>query len=100
MGDQRQTIGRWMSEYAQGGLTALRNIYIPAGKPPMLPPSVLADLERHLQRPEGFASYAAMRVWLLETHQITIKPKPLQKVVRRRFGARAKVARPSNIKKH
>jgi transposase len=99
LGVHRQTIGRWMTAYDAGGLSTLLDIYVPSGKPPALPPSVLADLERHLQRPEGFASYEAMRVWLIETHQLTIKPKTLQKFVRRRFGARPKVARPSDIKK-
>jgi transposase len=98
LGIHRQTIGRWMSDYAAGGLAAVLDIYVPAGKSPTLPPPVLADLEQQLQRPEGFASYEAMRVWLVETHQITIKPKTLQKFVRRRFGARPKVARPSHIK--
>ena len=99
LGVHRQTIGRWMTAYTEGGLPALLDIYVPAGKPPALPAPVLADLEHHLRRPEGFASYEAMRVWLVETHQITIKPKTLQKFVRRRFGARPKVARPSDIKK-
>jgi transposase len=99
LGLHRQTIGHWMADYAVGGLSALLDIYVPSGKPPTLPAPVLADLEHHLQRPEGFASYQAMRVWLVQTHQITIKPKTLQKFVRRRFGARPKVARPSDIKK-
>jgi hypothetical protein len=99
LGVHRQTIGRWMTVYAAGGLSALLDIYVPSGKSPALPAPVLADLERQLQRPEGFASYEAMRVWLVETHQFTIKPKTLQKFVRRRFGARPKVARPSHIKK-
>lgn len=99
LGVHRQTIGRWMTDYAEGGLSGLLDIYVPKGKPPALPAPVLTDLEHQLRRPEGFASYEAMRVWLVETHQITIKPKTLQKFVRRRFGARPKVARPSDIKK-
>jgi transposase len=99
LGVHRQTVGRWMTDYAVGGLSALLDIYVPAGKPSSLPAPVLADLEHHLRHPEGFASYEAMRVWLVETHQITIKPKTLQKFVKRRFGARPKVARPSDIKK-
>jgi transposase len=99
LGLHRHTIGRWMTDYAVGGLSALLNIFVPPGKPPALPAAVLAALEHQLRRPEGFASYEAMRVWLVETHQITIKPKTLQKFVRRRFGARPKVARPSDIKK-
>lgn len=99
LGVHRQTIGRWMADYAVGGLSALLDIYVSNGKPPSIPAPVLADLEHQLRRPEGFASYEAMRLWLVETHQITIKPKTLQKFVKRRFGARPKVARPSDIKK-
>jgi transposase len=99
LGVHRQTIGRWMSCYAAAGLSSLLDIYVPSGKQPALPASVIAELEHQLHQPEGFASYEAMRVWLIKTHQITIKPKTLQKFVRRRFGARPKVARPSDIKK-
>ena len=99
LGVHRHTIGRWMSCYAAGGLSALLDIYVAKGKQPSLPASVIADLQRQLHQPEGFASYDAMRVWLLNTHQVTIKAKTLQKFVRRRFGARPKVARPSDIKK-
>lgn len=99
LGVHRQTIGRWMDCYAASGLSALLEIYVPSGKAPTLPPSVLADLERQLHQPEGFASYQAIRIWLIQSHQITIKPKTLQKFLRRRFGTRPKVARPSHIKK-
>jgi Homeodomain-like domain len=99
LGVHRHTIGRWIDCYVAGGLSALLDIYVPAGKAPTLPPSVLADLEHQLHQPEGFASYQAMRIWLIQTHQITIKPKTLQKFVRRRFGACPKVVRPSDIKK-
>jgi transposase len=99
LGLHRETIGRWMVCYAAGGLPALLDIYVPAGKPPTLSAPVIADLQHQLRQPEGFPSYEAMRVWLAATHQVSIKPKTLQKFVRRRFGARPKVARPSDIKK-
>ena len=75
------------------------DLYVPAGKHPALSAAVMADLEHKLRQPEGFASYEAMRIWLARTHQITIKAKTLQKVVRRRFGALPEVVRPSDIKK-
>ena len=99
LGLHRETIGRWMACYATGGLSALLDIYVAAGKPSSLPAAVLADLEQQLQRPEGFPSHQAIRVWLMQTHQITINSKTLQKLIRRRFGAKPKVARPSDIKK-
>jgi transposase len=99
LGVHRETLGRWMAIYAAGGLAALLDLYLPKGKPPSLPQAVIADLQQHLQQPLGFASYRAMRVFLFETHAVTISAKTLQKFVRRRFGARPKVARPSHIKK-
>ena len=99
LGLHRETIGRWIACYATGGLSTLLDIYVSAGKPPTLPAAVLADLEQQLQRPEGFPSHEAIRVWLAQTHQVTIKGKTLQKLIRRRFGAKPKVARPSDIKK-
>jgi transposase len=99
LGLHRETLGRWMTAYAEGGLTALLEVYVPKGKAPSLPAPVLADLANQLQQPEGFASYEAMRTWLFDTHGVSIKAKTLQKFVRRRFGARPKVARPSHIKK-
>lgn len=99
LGVHRETVGRWLTIYAQGGRTALLDIYVAKGKTPALPPAVVSDLEHHLTQPAGFASYAAMRVWLLETHAVTVKLKTLQKFARRRFGTRAKVVRPTHQKK-
>ena len=44
-----------------GGLEALLATYTPLGKPVSLSPAVLASLEQKLRRPEGFASYEALR---------------------------------------
>ena len=99
LGVHRETLGRWMRLYASGGRAALLDLYVPKGKPPALPQAVITDLEQHLHQPAGFASFETMRIWLLETHAVSISAKTLQKFVRRRFGARPKVARPSHIKK-
>src|SRR5688500_16256365 len=64
LGVHRNTIGRWLALYATGGLAALLATYIPAGKPVSLTPAVLASLEQALRRPEGFASYEALRQWV------------------------------------
>lgn len=99
LGLHRETIGRWLACYSDGGLAALLDVYVPAGKSPSLPEDVIAELQHKLKQSEGFASYAAMHIWLTDTYHITIKPKTLEAFVRRRFGARPKVARPSNPKK-
>ena len=64
LGVHRETLGRWMSIYASGGLAALLDLYVPKGKSPALPQAVIADLEQQLHQPAGFASFETMRVWL------------------------------------
>jgi transposase len=99
LGVHRNTIGRWLAIYAAGGLEALLATYVPAGKPVSLAPDVLASLAQALHRPEGFASYEALRQWVARTHGVQIKYKTLYTLVRTRFRAKLKVPRPSHTKK-
>jgi transposase len=99
LGVHRNTIGRWLARYAAGGLDALLATYIPPGKPLSLAPAVLASLEEALRRPEGFASYEALRQWVRQTHGVEIKYKTLYTLVRTRFHTKLKVPRPSHTKK-
>jgi transposase len=99
LGVHRNTIGRWLALYAAGGLAALLATYVPAGKPVSLAPDVLACLEQALRRPEGFASYEALRQWVARTHGVQIKYKTLYTLVRTRFRTKLKVPRPSHTKK-
>jgi transposase len=99
LGVHRNTIGRWLARYAAGGLHAWLDTYVPAGKPVTLAPAVLASLEQALRRPEGFASYEALRQWVRQTHGVEVKDKTLYTLVRARFKAKLKVARPSHTKK-
>jgi transposase len=99
LGVHRNTIGRWLALYAARGLHALLETYVPAGKPVSLAPAVLASLEEALHRPEGFASYEALRQWVRRTHGVEVKYKTLYTLVRVRFKAKLKVARPSHTKK-
>ena len=99
LGVHRNTIGRWLARYAASGLEALLETYVPAGKPVSLAPDVLASLEQALHRPEGFASYEALRQWAARTHGVQIKYKTLYTLVRTRFRTKLKVPRPSHTKK-
>lgn len=99
LGVHRETIGAWLATYTTGGLTALLDVYVAAGKQPCLPPDVYAALEQRLHQPDGFASYAAIQDWLQETHQVTIKYKTLHNLLRTKLKAKPKVVRPSHIKK-
>src|ERR671915_550086 len=98
LGVHRNTVSRWLALYAAGGLAALLATYVPAGKPVSLAPAVLASLEHALRRSEGLASYEALRQWVRRTHGVEVKYKTLYTLVRTRFKAKLKVARPSHTK--
>jgi transposase len=99
LGVHRNTIGRGLARYAAGGLDAPLATYIPAGKPVSLAPAVLASLEQALRRPAGFASYEALRQGVRQTHGVEVQYKTLSTLVRTRFKAKRKVARPSHTTK-
>ena len=99
LGLSRNTIGRWLATYESGGLAALLDIYIPAGKAVSLSPSILASLEHALQQPAGFASYKELQQWLAQTHGVQVKYKTLYTLVRKRFHTKLKVPRPSHTQK-
>jgi transposase len=99
LGVHRNTIGRWLALYSAGGVNALLAIYVPAGKPVSLAPAVLASLEQALHRPEGFASYEALRQWVRRTPGVEVNYKTLYRLVRTRFRAQLKVPRPRHTKK-
>jgi transposase len=99
LGVHGNTIGRWLAIYAAGGLQALLATSVPTGKSVSLAPAVLASLEEALRRPEGFASYEALRQWVRRTHGVEVRYKTLYALVRKRFRAKLKVPRPSHTKK-
>jgi transposase len=99
LGIHRHTIGRWLARYDAGGLDAWLATYVPTGTPVSLAPEVLASLEEVLHRPEGFASYEALRQWVRQTHGVAVKDNTLDTLVRVRCKATLTVARPSHTKK-
>jgi transposase len=99
LGVHRNTIGHWLALYEAGGLAALLEVYVPAGKPVSLPPDVLAALAQVLRRPAGFASYEALRQWVKQTYRREVNYHTLYTIVRTRFKTKLKVARPSHTKK-
>jgi transposase len=98
LGLDRNTVGRWLALYAQGGLPALLHIYIPAGTRTPLTPDHLAHLQQRLRDPEGFASYNEVRQWISDTFGVVLTYNATHKLVRYKLGAQLKVARPAHIK--
>jgi hypothetical protein len=99
LGGHRNTMSRWLALYAAGGLDAVLATEVPAGTPVSLAPDVLASLEPALHRPEGCASYEALRRWVRRTHGVEVKYKTLYTLVRVRFKAQLTGAWPSHTKK-
>jgi transposase len=99
LGVHRNTISHWLTIYETGGLEALLEVYVPAGKPVSLSPAVLASLQQALQEPAGFASYEALRQWVQQTHHVEVNYHTLYTIVRTRFRTKLKVPRPSHTKK-
>ena len=99
LGVHRNTIGRWLATYADGGLDALLDSYVAKGKPLSLSPDVLSSIEQALHQPSGFASYHALQQWVRKQHSLDLKYKTLYSIVRTRFKTKLKVPRPSHTKK-
>ncbi len=99
LGVERNTIGRWLTQYTQGGLDTLLDLYVPAGKAPALSPVQLAQLQQRLAQPEGFASYGEIQQWIATTLGVEMGYHAVHTLVHDKLRARPKVARPSHEKK-
>ena len=100
LGSDRNTVGRWLDQYAQGGLPALLALYVPPGKPTPLTPDQLARLRQRLEDPQGFAAYNEARQWIQDAFGVALTYNATHKLVRYKLGAKRKVARPSHKKNH
>jgi transposase len=99
LGLERNTVGRWLAAYAEGGLEALLALYLPAGPKAAVDGDNLEQLRQALAQPEGFGSYGAVQTWLAEKLGIQMEYQAVHKLVRYKLGAKLKVARPSHPKK-
>ena len=99
LGVDRNTVGRWLRQYRDGGLAALLAVYVPAGKPPALAPDQLAQLRQRLEQPDGFASYGEIQQWIATTFGVQMGYHAVHTLVHDKLRARPKVARPSHEKK-
>ena len=99
LGITRNTVASWLASYQHGGLDALLDLYVPAGKAPTLTPPQLEHLRARLAEPEGFASYGDIQQWLHDTLGVTMKYDTVHDLVHDRLGARPKVPRLSHEKK-
>ena len=98
LGLDRNTIGRWLTQYTPAGLAALLDIYVPVGKAPALAPAQLDQLRQRLAQPEGFASYGEIQQWIATTLGVQLGYHAVHTLVHDKLRARPKVARPSHEK--
>lgn len=99
LGVDRNTVGRWLTAYRHGGLSALLAVYVPAGKRKPLTPDQLAVLQAALVQPQGFASFGAVQQWIADTFGVQLSYNATRKLVRYKLGAKLKVPRLSHQKK-
>jgi hypothetical protein len=95
----RQTIGRWLDAYEQGGLRGMLEIRTHANRPPVIPPPVRRALVTKLRSSRGVGSYGEAHHWLKRKWGRGVKDKTLPHLIRYRLRASLKVARPSHVKK-
>jgi putative transposase len=99
LGLDRNTIARWLRQYTPGGLAALLQLYVPAGKAPALSPPQREQLRQRLAQPAGFGSYGEIQQWIATTLGVRMGYHAVHTLVHDKLRARPKVARPSHEKK-
>jgi transposase len=99
LGVHRDTVGRWLSSYASGGLAQMLTIAKAPGKAPLLSPTMQHALRDRLTQPHGFVSYKAIWQWLRQEYGLAIAYQTVHKFVRYTLRAKLKVPRKSHIKK-
>ncbi len=99
LGVSRNTVASWLRHYTSGGIPALLDVYVPAGKAPALTPDQLEQLRLRLAQPEGFASYGEVQQWIANTLGVHMLYHAVHTLVYDNLHARLKVARPSHEKK-
>ena len=99
LGVSRNTVAAWLRTYVAGGLPALLDVYIPAGKPPALTADQLAQLTTKLADPAGWESSTAIQTWINTTFGTNLTYTAVYKRVHYKLKAKPKVARPSHPKK-
>lgn len=103
LGRSRQTVGRWLGSYEQGGLPALLRAPLPPGPAPHggigLAPEVQNAIRARLAAPQGERGYLALWRWAQAEHAISYSYSHFHRWVRTHLRARLKVARPSHAKK-
>ena len=91
----QMALGQWAQTYRTQGLRGLLRLNYRGGNLALsIPVDVQLQLKEQLARPEGFASYKAIQVWLKEKHGLEVPYSTVFGTVKYRLDAHPKVPRP------
>lgn len=96
VGREESTVHRWFHAYKEGGLEALLEEKPRTGRPKKLNVEIVAKLQQELRDPEGFTSYAEVKIWSVALGEIQASYTTIYRVVRQELQAKLKVARPQS----
>lgn len=100
IGVNHNSIQSWRSSYTTGGIKKLLEYKRGGYKPAMIRGAILKKVEERLNNPyDSFRSYEELRKWIDDNFIPGINYHTVNKFVKRKFGAKLKVARKSHIDK-
>lgn len=103
LGRNRETVSRWLEDYAQEGQAGLLRAPRPAGRPHQggigLPKAVQEAIRARLALPHGERGYQALWQWARSEHAVAYSYSHFHRWVHDQLGATLKVARKSHGQK-
>jgi len=99
VGVGRNAVGKWLGVYEREGLEGCLRVQKAAGRVPSLNAEQEAHLVEALGQPSGFASYEAVREWIVQQFGVKMSYAAVFKLVHVKLGASLKVPRKSHLKK-
>jgi transposase len=97
-GVSRDTVGRWLAAYVQGGLPQMLTIAKAPGTPPLLSAARRQARRDRLAQPQGVASSQAIWQWLRQAYGLAIAYKTVPRLVRYTLRAKLQVPRKAHRK--
>ena len=103
LGRNRETVSRWLEDYARAGCESLLRAPLPAGRPHQggigLPVGVQEAIRTRLAQPQGERGYLSLWRWAQAEHAVTYSYSHFHRWVHDQLGATLKVARKSHGQK-
>lgn len=103
LGRNRQTVARWLNDYARGGLPELLRAPLPPGRTNQggigLAEQTKEAIRTRLAEPQGERGYLALWRWAKAEHALSHSYSHFHRWVRGQLGAKLKVARKSHGEK-